>query len=64
MDGPSSMFLNTKESEKLNSKELRYGWHTEGQNFSVEEHVDVCDCDHSLQEASTHFMEPLTWTPQ
>jgi hypothetical protein len=69
MDGQSSMFLNTKENEKLNSKELRYGWHTEGQNFSVEEHVDVCDAEgvivqHSLQEASTHFMEPLTWASQ
>jgi hypothetical protein len=69
MDGSSSMFLNTRENEKLNSKELRYGWHTEGQNFSVEENVDVRDAEgvtvhHSLQEASTHFMDPLTWTPQ
>jgi hypothetical protein len=64
MDGPSSMLLNTKENEKFYSKELKYSWHTEGQNL-LEEHIDEdVTVRHSLQEASTPTTIPLPWAAQ
>jgi len=62
MDGPSSMFLNTKENE------LKYSWHNEGRNLP-EKHIDADDANivtvhHSLQETSTPSTVPLAWTAQ
>jgi hypothetical protein len=68
MDAPSSMFLNTKGNERLYSKELKYSWHTEGQNLP-EEHIDEDDAEfvtvhRSLQEAYTPSAVLLPWTAQ
>jgi hypothetical protein len=68
MDGPSSMFLNTKENEKFYSKELKYSWNNEGSNLP-EEHTDADDAKvvsvhHSLHEASIPPAVPLAWTAQ